>query len=78
MMEYEDDPSPHAGQESMSPASFSLRREHVAQLRALAQRYGVSQSQLLREALDLAFDHWNSQLSTGGATNGESTIVDDG
>jgi len=40
--------------------SFSLRRYHIEQLRALSRRHGVSQSWLLRNALDMAFADWQS------------------
>jgi len=40
--------------------SFSLRRYHIDQLRVLSRRHGVSQSRLLRSALEMAFADWQS------------------
>ncbi|MEA2586434.1 MAG: hypothetical protein QOF33_4519 [Thermomicrobiales bacterium] len=45
----------------LEAASFSLRPYHLEQLRMLAHRYGVSQSHVLREALDLAFATWRDE-----------------
>lgn len=61
-----DDREPRdAHGEPMSSVSFSLRPHHIEQLRQLAKQLGVSQSQLMREALDQALTTWQSKLRQG-------------
>jgi hypothetical protein len=79
MVNNEDGPSEREGHDTLNPASFSLRQEHLGQLRALAERYGVSQSQVLRDALDLAFAYWNDQALTDRVVRTVATdSTDDG
>jgi hypothetical protein len=48
----------------MPSASFQLRSHQAKQLQALAGMRQVSQSQVVREALDFALQHWDIVPST--------------
>jgi hypothetical protein len=48
---------PSNEQRRLPSASFALRSDQLAELRAAARRRQVSQSQIVREALDLVFAH---------------------
>ena len=50
-----DEPRPGNAERIMPSATFSLRRHHIKAIREVARRRHVSQSEVVRQILDLAY-----------------------